>query len=71
MDKYKEMPSMVKVPKRSLRRQGGATLKAGLRMRIGSRYSGLKCVRIRLKYKEMHSASQVHELPVLSCQFTN
>ncbi len=48
-----------------LRRQGGATLKAGLRMRIGGRHSGLKCVRIRVECVETHSASQVQDLPVL------
>ncbi len=46
----------------SLRRQGGATLKAGLRMRVGCHPSSLQCVRIRLKGKEAHSAVHVHEL---------
>ncbi len=39
-----------------------ATLKAGLRMRIGCRNSGLKCVRIRVECKGAHNASQVRVL---------
>ncbi len=47
---------------RSQSHLGKNTLKAGLRMRIGCRSSGLKCVRIRVECKGTHYASQIRVL---------